>query len=578
MREPVHETIVRHPARSMTPDPQRPFQANPEIEREFRERVQGRSWDRNLKETVETPGRFSAIVGGLAGLMIAVVYGLMIGGTELSTVAAISAALVFIFLLVVAGEFWWALLVLATASGLRTSEFGFRMTGFEIGFVAVVAATLIRMALRSMKKYRPPVGLGLPFWALALYLVLHAALVVTHEKFTDPLALKNIVRGYYSVVAPLAFFSLLGFYCHPRTVKPVILALLGVMIATTVFAIPIWLFGLNLTLPEEIPVGFAWLDSNESGGVLRAAPILAVFAIALFPTARSLPRSWMIGGVFVLALLAATLSSGRLALASVMLVSVLFLGLNRKWGACALGALGVGMLVIVATNYPEWIDKLPKTAQRAISPMNLAHSHLKDETSLSDRWHEELRKESFDYWTETWVTFLFGHGYGRWDSSLSGDEMWHRDFDYAKKLAIQMGKTENVFSSITNIFGLTGLLLYAWFTFYLGKSLLHARSLAPPRSFEKAMCEVSIVYIAMFLILSPFAGGAPGWDLFYWQIGLLAARPLLAKSAEEAKIRPPARSRRADELDFEPRRRRPEKLAGSRTQRPVLPGRMRRPS
>jgi hypothetical protein len=491
-----------------------------------------RTFKRRLKDIIETPGGLAPVVGLIVGLGVAVLYGLLIGGTELQTVVFLSAGFVFVFMLVAAGDYWWALLVILAALGISTGQFGFNLTGFEIGFVAVIVAYLIRSALRAMREVRPAVGLGVPFWALFLYLVVHTALVVTYHRYQGTPGLKNIVRGYYSALAPLAFFYLLAHFCHPRTVKPVVAFFVGAITFTTSVALPVFLFEAAPGFLREAPFSFAWLDSEGSGATLRGGPILATFAVALWPFAHGLVRKAALAALLGLSLLAATASSGRLAFAGVLLAVLLFLVLNRKW--MALGGAGavLGLVMLVVTTSPGVLDPLPKSMQRAVAPLNVAE-RSNAENNLSDKWHHELRTDSFKYWTESFATFYFGHGYGAWDESLNGDAQWNRDFEYAKKMAVQMGKTENAFSAITNIFGLIGLLLYLWFLWNVGKQLFKARKLAPVGSFARAMCEVSLVYLEMFLLLSLLQGGVPGWEVFYFQLGLLAARPLLAAKEEE---------------------------------------------
>ncbi len=97
--------------------------------------------------------------------------------------------------------------------------------------------------------------------------------------------------------------------------------------------------------------------------------------------------------------------------------------------------------------------------QRALTPFNFSSQQTEIQASLggSDDWHCTLRDESIPYWMADTGSFFVGHGFKAWDQSLNdeyddgGDIM---DFDRQKQLAIEMGATENMFSSVTNIFGL----------------------------------------------------------------------------------------------------------------------------
>jgi hypothetical protein len=141
-------------------------------------------------------------------------------------------------------------------------------------------------------------------------------------------------------------------------------------------------------------------------------------------------------------------------------------------------------------------------------------------------------------------SFFIGHGYKAWDYSLNddsddgGDVM---DIERRKDLAIEMGLTENMFSSVTNIFGLTGLVLYAVFLLNLGLQLWKGMLLSPERSSSRALCEFSLVNLVAALTSCCFQGTVPNIMLIFWMLGVLAARPYLATkkaAAPSVKDRP----------------------------------------
>jgi hypothetical protein len=127
-------------------------------------------------------------------------------------------------------------------------------------------------------------------------------------------------------------------------------------------------------------------------------------------------------------------------------------------------------------------------------------------------------------------SFFIGHGFKAWDESLNDDTTSDiLDSERHKEVAIEMGFTENMFSAITNIFGLTGLVLYGLFLFNLAFRLWKAISLCPPNSAARAMCEFSLVTLSATLISTFVQGGIPNITLIYWMLGLLAARPYIAR-------------------------------------------------
>jgi len=110
------------------------------------------------------------------------------------------------------------------------------------------------------------------------------------------------------------------------------------------------------------------------------------------------------------------------------------------------------------------------------------------------------------------------------------------EIQHRLELAIQMGLTENMFSSITNIFGIVGLILYGGFLIHLCWLLYRGCRLAPIGTEARALCEFSLVSLLPYVLLAPFMGYIPGFDLIYWQLGVLAARSYLGRT--EAGVAP----------------------------------------
>ncbi|HEX4086391.1 MAG TPA: hypothetical protein VHY22_15860, partial [Chthoniobacteraceae bacterium] len=140
---------------------------------------------------------------------------------------------------------------------------------------------------------------------------------------------------------------------------------------------------------------------------------------------------------------------------------------------------------------------------------------------------------SFPYWLQDTTSFWVGHGFKSWDPTIKSDPEGFdgATYEHMMDLAIQMGRTENMFSSVTNIYGLTGLILYLAFMIQLAWKLYRGSRRAPPGSYARALCEFSFVSLVPQILFCPFAGSALGINLFFFSLGIVAARPYLAASS-----------------------------------------------
>jgi hypothetical protein len=336
-------------------------------------------------------------------------------------------------------------------------------------------------------------------------------------------------------------FLLLGRYCQPKTVKPISLAMFVIYFVVVSISIPVILLDIRTPLLTGLKLLFEWTNSIQAIGAVRAAaPLLFAAMLALWPAARS--PLWRVA-ILIAALVSifgALVSAGRIAIVSCLVEAILFCLLRRKlWLMFPVFALTALLAGFITAN-PNSLYSLPNTAHRALTPFNFSEheTNIEKEASSSNAWHEDLRSESLRYWASDLKAFLVGHGFKGWDESLSFDPNWTRYYEDAKKLAIQMGQTENAFSSVTNIFGLVGLTLYLTFLLSLASRLRRARKACPHRSYARALCDFSLVSLYTFALFSPFAGGIPGINIIYWQIGLLAARPYLVKLDPNPKPNP----------------------------------------
>ena len=483
------------------------------------------------------PAALQRLVTLLVGIAIAVAYGWMVGSGESEMLILTTVWLGAILIIVLVRDYWWAPLILISALTFRTYALGFAVTGLELGIIVLALTFPVKLAMRTLQVAKPVLHLGRAYWFLLGFVALHACIIILYSRI-EGVPLKNIIKAYYAALSPLVFYGLLMRYCHSRTVKPVSIAMFCVYFLVMCICIPVIIFDIRVPFLSELHILLDWAYSETAIGTARSyAPMLFTAALAFWPTRRIWVKILLLLAI-VVAMFGGLVSGGRIVAATCVVASILICMIRRKaWATIPiLGA--VAMLSLFITTNPDSLFHLPVMIQRALTPLNLSeHPTEAQLTTLgSDAWHEELRRESLDYWTSDVASFWIGHGFKAWDETLSFDPDWTRFYEDAKRLAIQMGRTENTFSSLTNIFGLTGLLFYAWFMGSLTLQIWHARRHCPQGSYARSLCEFSLVLALIFVIFAPFAGGTPGINLIYWQLGLLAARPYLADaSAVEEK-------------------------------------------
>ena len=311
--------------------------------------------------------------------------------------------------------------------------------------------------------------------------------------------------------APLMLFGMLMRYCHARTVFRTATMIFGVWIFTTIISIIVVLLNFQFEHLLALKISLDFADALSAAGGLRSAgPYLLISAIAFWPVARSGRVRLLLLFSGLLGILGAMFGAGRTATFSCIIAGMFFAVARRRlWVAMPVlaGAILVAGLVTID---PGFVEKLPEQVQRALEPLNFSEEKTQVQASVSesDRWHQELRTDSLAYWNYDTVSFFLGHGYKAWDESLSDPTAG--DFDIRKRVAVEMGLTENMFSSVTNIFGLAGLVLYSAFLLWLAWLLWRARQACPERSVERALSEFSFVTLLTAIILIPIAGGPPG--------------------------------------------------------------------
>jgi hypothetical protein len=517
-------------------------------------------------ERISEPWSLNRSLAIAVTLVLAMVLGTWAAGGEFEKIILMGVWFAAVMIIVFVRDHWWSPALIITALSFGTTALGFPLSGLEIGMIILALTFPVKMAMKTLRKAEPEMDPGVFYWLLLAYVCGHAIVILGYSKIEGS-ALKNIVKAYYSAIAPLVFYGLLIRYCYTRTVRPAVIALFTATSVAVFFSLITAIFGLDIQPFSDLRITIGWLNSRGAAGILRQTTIfLFIGSIAYWPAVKANWARFVLASTTVMSATGALLSGGRITVAT-CIAGAFFFALVRKRVWLALPAIIVTMLISATiTVKPEILYYLPDMVQRALTPFNFSSQQTEIQASLggSDDWHRTLRDESIPYWMADTGSFFVGHGFKAWDQSLNdeyddgGDIM---DFDRQKQLAIEMGATENMFSSVTNIFGLVGLLLYGGFLIHLAFRLWNAIQRSPERSAARSLCEFSLVNLIAALVLCPFEGGTPSIGLVYWGIGLLAARPFIAvpkKAPLISLVDRPAFARPA--FEGKPSRARPPRL------------------
>jgi len=475
-------------------------------------------------------------VGILCGLALAVYLGSLIGGSEVGELIGIALVALGVASLVLIRDYWWAPLVLISALTFRTNVLGFIMTGIDVGVVVLAMILPLNLAMRRLHPAEPPLKVGLAFKLLFAFVVVHAAVIILYNRYQG-VPLKNIVKAYYTALAPLAFYALLFRYCKPHTVKPVTFWTFVMYAFVLAVSIPVIWMGTFIPFLNSAHFLFDWTHSGVAIGAARSyAPLLFAATLALFPVMRSAPGKLLVFLGVLLSIVGALVSASRIAILVCIVEGLIMCMLRRRFWVIAPIAALVLLLGFYITNDPGVLYNLPEPVHRALTPFNVSSQQTAVQAAAegSNEWHEDLQRDSFVYWTSDLWAFLVGHGFKAWDESLTGDPAFTQYYEDAKRLAVQMGRPENALNSITNIFGLAGLVLYAALLIRLFRQTLSARRMHSARSFERGLCDFSITTLLAFVFFAPWAGAIPAINLIYFQLGLLAAGRLQKQHADGA--------------------------------------------
>jgi hypothetical protein len=493
---------------------------------------------RQQLERISEPWFMNKILAVIGALAFAMLLGWLAAGGQIEMLVLLAVWVSAVLVIVFVRDYWWAPALLVTAASLSTNAVGFRLTGLEVGMVVIAVTFPIKLAMKTLWPAKPKLDPGLFYWALLAFVIVHAIVIYFYSKINAEPGIKNIVKSYYGAIAPLVLYGMLIRYCDPKTVFRTVVILFGIWIVTTVIAIPVFLLGIEAPPLTELKINVDFTNADGAIGLLRwNGQSLFITAMAFWTAARSDRYRLLLVLVGALGIIATLLGGGRTCTFSCIVAGIFFAAVRRRlWLALPVIVLGAAT-VGICTVKPDILYSLPVTIQRSLTPFNFSETktQAQEDVSASDEWHESLREESIPYWTQDTTSFWVGHGFKGWDEYLNDPS--NAEIDLRRTIAIQMGGTENMFNAVTNIFGLTGLVLYGAFMLQLAVRLWKGRRLSPAGSVERAMCEYSFVNLVTCIGIAPLQGGVPNIILIYWALGVLAARRYLVEP-EPAKAVP----------------------------------------
>lgn len=483
-------------------------------------------------ERISEPWSLNRSVAIIVTLVSAMVLGSWAASGEIENIILFAVVAAAVLIIVFVQDYWWTPPLVISALGLGSTALGFPAGGIEFGLIILVLTFPTKMAMKTLRKAEPEIDTGLFYKGLVTFVAVHAVVILFYNKVEGTLIIKNIVKAYYIALTPLVFYGLLMRYCNPRTIRPTVIVLFFVILFAISASCFTLMTGISFDPFSDLRITVTWLDPSGAMTILRSTgPILFIGSLAFLSCVRSgAPRFFLAVGLIVSAV-GTLMGGGRIPMAVCAGAGIFFAAIRGKLWLALPFVFAIVLLAAVTTAVPDLLYSLPVNVQRALAPLNFSEQKTEVQGALqgSDDWHRELRTRSLDYWTMDTNSFWLGHGYKPWDPSIvsTADNSTFVDQEALADIAVQMGITENMFSSITNIFGAVGLILYSGFLLNLAWTLFKACRVCPPGTDARALCEFSLVNLLAALVFAAVAGGALSFVLLYWTLGLLAARPYL---------------------------------------------------
>ena len=487
----------------------------------------------------------------LSGITILVgLWGAWYAGTKIADDAYTGVLLGIGFLVSViaflsARRYWWFPAFAIGVFGLSTIAPGFKLDGTDLmalfGFACLVP--MVTMGKLSPKNTHP--NLGLFFYILLLYVGAHAVIYGIDNYYNGDTQIKNIVKRYYALIAPLIFIWCMDRYAHPKGLRQTINLMLLVTMFFCVVGVMLTIYDSTIPLLSGGALNFNWADPHTAKGYLRySAPEMMLLALCM--TASS-PTGWskvLYRSAILLLFPATFFGGGRISLLGILVSIACWLIIRKKWKfvifwAWLLAMTATGMSIAGRTMDARQLQNMPKSfmmVQRAVSIFLPADKVIDSEleTSASDQWHQDLIKGAWDFANENYKSMIVGKGFKGWDDTIDLAKFtYEEEYDNAVKIAIRMGASETMFFSILPILGWLGVVLYYGFMIELLRRNLRVLKLCPEGTLARSLCEFAFCLLLTTLLISPISGAIPSFGMIFWMIGFIAAEPYIQKAVKQ---------------------------------------------
>lgn len=464
----------------------------------------------------ELVSRFVLISVLLAGVVLALFAGIKIAENDFRQLAVIGALFFTVVWSVMAGSRWWVLFLGALALGGHL-HFGFKVRIYEIAlFVCLFPLILtIAMGKAPLQWYRHSVPWF--FHVMTIFLIMHMVGCFAYLSVESSLSFRSygsVGRQYLQALWPFIFFYAYYYFGTPRHLN-LALTVLGIVLLARMSLgyIQVWFPALYyIPVINYVPSASGWNDLRASG------PLVMALALGILP----ITRSNLVKTFFVFLTAAATIGTAfggsRVALVSLALIPTLWCIFQRRFLLLFFSVTGMLSLVVFLNVQPNAIYQFPPTVQRAASALIFSEKRydIEMDPSLSDRWHETLKRAGWEKWTESLSNFLIGAGFRPFNLDLEFD--WSEgkvSFDEMADQAKTTNRFESSLFAMTGAFGLIGLIFYMLVLYFLMKDIIPWLWRDGIISPAHLMAFIAVFLAARFLIFIYHSGDVPSDVILY---------------------------------------------------------------
>jgi hypothetical protein len=473
----------------------------------------------------------------LLGLYGAYSAGQTLGEGDFSHVVFYILTIVWVLAALTARHFWWIPLFISLGLGLTTAATGFKILGTDMAGLFALSCLLAMASMSQLSVKKGERNLGGFFFLTLLYVALHALFFCVGNYFGGDTQFKNIAKLYYSALVPLIFLLLMDRYAVPKGMSVALNTLIAMTLIFSIVGSVMTLAGFSIQELSTDIASFSWASYEMAAGYLRwtVLPIL-MLCISL----RDAKQTGTQKGFYTLAIailfLGLLCGGGRIAMLGIIVFFVPWYGIRGKWRQVFIGGwvlfIASALLFILGhTIDAKQLESMPKSfqnVQRSLSIFFPADQSENLKMEGSNAWHEDLVKGSWDYANEDMSTLVLGHGYKGWDDSINiAMFTFGEAYDSAVKIAIRMGASETQFFSLLAIYGWVGVLLYYGFMIEMMRRYVKVRKICPQGSMARSLCEFSFCNIFVTMVISPLGGAIPSYNMIFWMIGFIAAKPYM---------------------------------------------------